>query len=216
MPQTVEIQAYTFQELTEKAKQEVITRLAPDHEWWDYIYEQAKEEGKALGFEIDTINFSGFYSQGDGACWVGIVRLKQWLELNKPHDTNAHIVLALIDNGWVEESVGIATHHSRYSHSNTMTVGHIEYSEPILEYQDSDTLSKEGLFEGAKVAGLYEAMGYGYFDVIREEILSSARDYADKIYVHLRDEYEWLCSEEYITELCDANEYLFDASGRFI
>jgi hypothetical protein len=211
MPQTVEIQAYTFQELTEKAKQEVITRLAPDHEWWDYIYEQAKEEGKALGFEIDRINFSDFYSQGDGACWVGIVRLKQWLELNKPHDPHSHIALALIEDGWVGSIVSIDTSHSRYSHSNTMNHGGVD----ILTLDEADTIS-EGMFAGANVKQLFDAVGAGYFDSLLVDVLQSARDYADKIYVHLRDEYEWLCSEEYITELCDANEYLFDASGRFI
>jgi hypothetical protein len=212
MPQTVEIQAYTFQELTEKAKQEVITRLAPDHEWWDYIYEQAKEEGKALGFEIDRINFSDFYSQGDGACWVGIVRLKQWLELNKPHDPHSHIALALIEDGWASDVVHIATHHSRYSHSNTMNHEGFNIVEPVGDM----TIEVGDMFVGANVKQLFDSIGAGYFDSLLVDVLQSARDYADKIYVHLRDEYEWLCSEEYITELCDANEYLFDASGRFI
>jgi hypothetical protein len=86
----------------------------------------------------------------------------------------------------------------------------------IVEPVGDMTIEVGDMFVGANVKQLFDSIGAGYFDSLLVDVLQSARDYADKIYVHLRDEYEWLCSEEYITELCDANEYLFDASGRFI
>lgn len=46
-------------------------KYAPDYDWWDCVYEDAKEIGKILGFYIDDIYFSGFSCQGDGACFEG-------------------------------------------------------------------------------------------------------------------------------------------------
>ena len=59
-------------------------------------------------------------------------------------------------------------------------------------------------------------IGAGYLEQTAIEILRHARDYADEIYKRLRDEYESLCSEEYIAEICDANDYLFTNDGRFV
>ena len=42
-----------------------------DYDWWDSVYEDTKEIGKLMGIDIEEIYFSGFWSQGDGACFVG-------------------------------------------------------------------------------------------------------------------------------------------------
>ena len=65
-------------------------------EWWEFVFEQAYEDGKERGFYIDSaykgqthhldICFSGFWSQGDGASWRGYVDVPKWLEwLRKTH-----------------------------------------------------------------------------------------------------------------------------------
>jgi hypothetical protein len=211
MPTTIEITAYKFQELTDRAKQEVITRLAPDYQWWDHIYDHAKELGEAKGFRIDDINFSGFYSQGDGASWVGMVDTPKWIELNKADETFAQILLELIENGWVSKQVEIVNSNSRYSHSNTMNHRSWEIVAPL----PASTI-EEGIFKGAPVDELFTTIGYGYLDSLLVDMLDDARSFADDIYKMLRDEYDWMCSEEYIAELCDANEYLFDENGKFV
>jgi hypothetical protein len=73
-----------------------------------------------------------------------------------------------------------------------------------------------GMFAGANVRTLMESLPDSYADDIADEVLQSARDYADEIYKQLRDEYERMCSEEYIAELCDANEYLFNKKGELL
>ena len=213
MPTTVEITGYTFQELTPQAKKQACSTLQPDNDcyWHEFITDNAKEEGKALGFSIDKIYFSGFYSQGDGASWVGTVDLIKWLEKHKPDDPLAHILSALMENDWVDARLNITANDSHYSHSNTMV-----RSDVSIQCEDpNDTLSM-GMFAGANVRTLMESLPDSYADDIADEVLQSARDYADEIYKQLRDEYERMCSEEYIAELCDANEYLFNKKGELL
>jgi hypothetical protein len=214
MPTTLlqEIEAYQFHELSDKAKDAVRLKLTPSHDWWDHIYDAAIEEGKELGFEIEKINFSGFYAQGDGACWQGAVNMRVWLERNRPVDTHAHIALALIEDGWVNRRLCISTRSNHYSHSNTMNHDGLELVEP----EDDSRIHTKGLFEGSNVRELFDTIGCGYWDSIAVDMLADARDYADTIYKRLRDDYEWLMSDEYLTEMCEANEYLFDAEGSFI
>lgn len=213
MPQTItkQITAYKFQELSGKAKQEVCYALAPnDYEWWDHIYDQAKEEATPLGFSIHHIYFTGFYSQGDGASWTGYVDMVRWLEKNKPNDANAHIMLALMEEGWIEKQMVIST-SGRYQHSNTMQRGELYSVAP-----DADAVFIKGMFAGLSVANLIEALPCGYLDDIADEALHEARRYADDIFYKLRHEYDHLCSPEVIEELCDANEYLFTEHGKFV
>ena len=211
MPTTIEMTAYTFQELTPKAKERACSTLQPDHEWWDFIYDNAKEDGRELGFNIHNIYFDLSYSQGDGASWVGTVDLVKWLEKHKPEDPQAHILAALMENDWVDAWLDIRTSNAHYSHSNTML-----RSDVTIQCEDPyDTLSK-GMFAGANVRMLMESLPDSYVDGIADEALESARDYADDIYKKLRDESEYMCSEEYIAELCDANEYLFDENGKLV
>jgi hypothetical protein len=211
MTTTIEIEAFTFQELSKQAKQEVITQLAPEYDWWDNTYDHAKELGEAKGFEIQNIHFTGFWSQGDGACWVGRVDLVKWLELNKPEDPKAHILSALVENGWVDKYLGISTHNSPYAHSNIM-----QRSAVGIAYEDEDDVLTEGMFTGANVRNLMESMPDAYADDIADEVIDDAKSFADDIYRMLRDEYEYLCSEEVIAELCDANEYLFNKKGELL
>ena len=214
MPTTVEITGYTFQELTPQAKEQACSTLQPMYEdiyWHECITDNAKEEGKALGFDIRDIAFSCSHSQGDGASWSGYVDMVEWLEKHKPEDAQAHILAALMENDWVDARLDITNNNSHYSHSNTMRRGDVS----IQGEDENDTIYK-GMFAGANVCTLMEALPDSYVDDIADEVLQSARDYADEIYKRLCDEYERMCSEEYIAELCDANEYLFNKKGELL
>ena len=69
----IQIKAYKITELAPNAKERALAWLAEtlDYEWWDCIYDDAKEVGKCLGIEINDIYFSGFYHQGSGCCFSG-------------------------------------------------------------------------------------------------------------------------------------------------
>jgi len=188
-----------------------MTRLAPNYVWWDHIYDNAKHDALAKGFRIDEINFSGFYSQGDGASWQGIVDIAEWLTLNRADDVNALILLELVEDGWLSNQIGVSSRSNHYAHSNTMNHDGWDCVAP-----DYDSVITKGMLKGAKVKDLFDSIGAGFLDSILVDVLESARDYANDIYDQLQKEYEWLCSEEVIAELCDVNEYLFDEHGKVI
>ena len=89
---TVADKTFTFAELDERTKDKVRDQHRDDafyDDWWDAVYEDAIRMGALLGIEIGTkqrrtmnnktisypaINFSGFCSQGDGACYEGNYR----------------------------------------------------------------------------------------------------------------------------------------------
>lgn len=66
---TIETIVCNFDELDDDAKEKARAWYrdgALDYEWWDSVYDYAKEAGAALGITVDNIEFSGFYSYGDG------------------------------------------------------------------------------------------------------------------------------------------------------
>ena len=80
---TIEITAYQFAELSDKAKQKALETLSDINfhdDWFDAVYEDFKMICECLGITLKTrrngksdtpcIWFSGFWNQGDGACYA--------------------------------------------------------------------------------------------------------------------------------------------------
>ena len=44
---------------------------APDFNWFETVYEDARTDGALIGFDVENIFFSGFWAQGDGAQFIG-------------------------------------------------------------------------------------------------------------------------------------------------
>lgn len=86
---TMEKTVYSFDELSDQAKEkarEWFREGRLDYDWWDSVYEDANQIARILGIDLCTktvklmgggtrqepnIMFSGFWSQGDGACFEG-------------------------------------------------------------------------------------------------------------------------------------------------
>lgn len=69
------VTVYKFNELADKVKEKVRDRYRkdyPDTEWWCPIYEDVISKSKEYGItlEDEDIQFTGFWSQGDGASFV--------------------------------------------------------------------------------------------------------------------------------------------------
>jgi len=209
-----------FHELSDKQKDKVrySNMLSPDDGWWDFIYDDAIERGVALGFHIERINFSGFYSQGDGASWVGSVDLIPWLEHHKPLCARAIILRELIEAPaeWVSPITGIHGNNSRYCHENTMGGASLDYADP--EYEKGELVGGTGMLAHVPYSDLVENCKLidEYFPQLTEEILESAKDYARDIYKRLEKEYDYMLSDEYIAELCEGNDYGFDEEGQLV
>lgn len=223
MPTEVTIKAYKYSELDGRAKEKAHAKLVEwitDHEWWDYVYEQAKIDGEKKGFGLDDIRFSGFWSQGDGAYWTGHVDMPEFIEQNLDERSAWYgedvILLALWrETGqWIDKWLTINNHQYRYSHSNGMVIG--EYPNHVLENldPDDDATLKQGALQGANIYELTQSFDYeARITEWCDEALTQARAFADEIYRRLENEYNHLTSEESLNDFADANEYLFDERG---
>jgi hypothetical protein len=188
-----------FANLAPRVQQRLLQEVAEqlDYDWWDCLEEMYIEDGKERGFDIEKMFWSGFWSQGDGASWVGTIGIKRFLayhlKLETPQFARYTILQELAANGWVDSYVSI-TAHGRYSHEYTMQCGGIE----------ADVVGgvlREGLLAGADPEVLYDSIdGDSLLSDLGDWLLEEAQDYARKYYESLEKEYDYLTSEEALIE----------------
>ncbi len=199
MPTTQTVTTFKFDELDDSAKEKA-------RDWWreasvgdDYWSEHVLDEckttiAKGLGLDIDAIYFSGFSSQGDGACFVGSWRARdvnlQAVNDYAPQDAELWKVACEFNRlAQLCPQASFSVEHSgRYCHEHST-----EFSVDLGELADE------------------------WLDVLisrlEEEIIDVARDYMRYIYRRLEKEYEWYMSDEQVDESINANEYDFCEDG---
>ena len=195
---------FTFDELSDTAKdraREWYRNGALDYEWWDCSYEDFATIAEILGIDLrqrpvklmngDTrydpaIFFSGFSSQGDGACFEGDYRYSAGsvakIKAYAPQDTELHRIAECLRDIQRRAFYGLTasiSHTGRYSHAYSMSIS----AECELGDCDED--------------GIAECL----------------RDFANWMYSRLESEYDYLMSDESVDESCRANEYEFDKDG---
>lgn len=208
MPKTKEYTIYTFDELSDDAKETA-------RDWWrqcenedfdtEFLYEDFQNMARMLGIEFDSkpvklmgggtrydpvIYWSGFSSQGDGACFEG----------NYRYAPGAAKAIAKETNGSETELIRIAKalqevqrrnfyrlnarmkHRGHYMHSGCMTVEH--YGDNFASDTDAE-----------------------------DTVEQCMRDFADWMYKQLEKEYWWRMEDAQVDESIRANEYTFDEDG---
>jgi len=212
---------FIYEDLSPKAKEKALMWFSEtlDYEWWDCTYASAKEDGKAKGFDIEDIRFSGFWSQGDGASWTGRVHLKHFLEHHLKEDNPDHhryfVLQALLDEGWVEKYVNITRYGFHYVHSQTMRLDSTDFGAvDQLDEGSEQRLQYDGPLQRADVYQLWKGIDGEYLiEDLEEWVIEEAREFADKIYADLEAEHEHLTSEESLIEGAYANGWRFDEDG---
>lgn len=123
--QTKTITTYKFSELANEAKKKAIEDMynlnTEGIEWWDFVYEDWQEKLEKLGYYETKIFFTGFSSQGDGACFEGKLDIGKWLKAHKL----ANKYRALYNRE--EEGIFQITQHGHYYHENSMEVDNQYY-----------------------------------------------------------------------------------------
>lgn len=195
----IETKAYQLHELSSEAQEKAIDNFRNhesylDYGWWDFVYEDAKIIASLFGLEIDEIYFSGFYSQGDGACFEGYYSYKKGglkaVEEYAPTDMELYGIVKGLQDIQRKYFYGLTAstkHRGHYCHSGCMAVS---------VYQNA-------------------GMDYANIDVERE-ITDLLRQFADWIYSKLKDEYKYLMSDEAVRATIELNEYEFDEEGNWI
>ena len=200
---TLSIPIYSFTELSDSAKEYARQQYRIydlDYEWWDAVYEDAKMCGKLLGIEIDRIYFSGFSSQGDGACFEGCYSYRPgWRKaLRSAIGGQSLAKLEAIGDALQDAQrpafyrlTASTRHDGHYCHSGCMDVTVDASDTPNVRFS------------------MFDDYGNEFYEGVRDEL----RRFADWIYAQLSEEYDWLTSDEAIDEALIANEYEFTENG---
>lgn len=203
MPQVISTTVYTFDELGDKAKEKArnwYRERGMDYDWWDF--EDFYTIAELMGLDISPagqhdrsrgIQFSGFSSQGDGACFTGRYRPVKNAEAavreHAPQDETLHSLARILDEEMAKCDHSLRTtikHSGRYSHSRSMDYEHVFDT----EREDID------------------------FHSIEIEVQGVFRHFADWIYRQLEEQWNHLNSDETVDENLISNEYTFDSQGR--
>jgi hypothetical protein len=193
----VKTEVFKFDELSDEGKKKGVENLydinVSDFEWWDCTYEDATEIAALMGIEISEIYFSGFSSQGDGACFEcsysyqkgGVKAVKDYAPIDKElHQIAARLQAIQRKNFY---KVGAEIKHSgSYYHENCTDI---------------------------QVWSNNEAMG-GANDEAYYGTKEALKDFMKWIYRQLERQYDYLTSEEAIVETIEANDYEFTAEGK--
>lgn len=196
---TKEIEAYDFAELSDSAKQAAMQWYcegACDGFWSEFIIDDVKQIGQLIGFDIENIYYSGFSSQGDGACFTGSIKYRKGgasaVKAHAPRDTELHRI--------AREWQSLQKRNFYALRAQVAHRGHYQH-EMCTVFDCEDTRHNYGCLQNPD---------------IEDEIKEIARDFMRWIYRTLESEYEYQTSEETISEACTANGWLFTAAGRII
>lgn len=196
---TIYIDTFQYDELgpeaQEKARQWYREGWEQDDFWAECCIEDAKECGKIIGIDIDNIYYSGFWSQGDGACFTGSYSFVKGSVKNirehAPEDTEllriARELRDLRGRAWLNYSAKIEQGGNCY-HKHCTSI------EVFTEKRNGDEVETTKEAQSAV-----------------EELMW---DFMDWIYARLEAEYNYQNSDECVAENIMANAYDFDAEGK--
>lgn len=215
MPETImkEITLYTFKELVElEAKGEMrracekardwLQEGATECEWWDFTHDKWRSDLKEVGFNDIEINFSGFWSQGDGASFTC-----KYVDSDKLIDCLA----GATDNEIIGRitkkcgGIGIDKRFNRLKGLVSCSVNRrsSHYCHEMTCGFDVESDIRE---EHARLTKLLVE-----FEEACEEL---RKDICHAIYKDLETEFEWRTSDEQLIEDAEANDWKFTKSGR--
>ena len=200
---THEHTVFTFDELSEKAQDKAIEDNynwnVDDNFWHECVIDDCKELGKLFGIDIDNIYFSGFWSQGDGACFEGDYSYaKQGLKKVQeyaPQDNDLHSIVKALQDLQKVNFYRLSAHvkHKGHYHHEMCTIIDVDY----MDYNDD-----------------CPAEYWNYRDNKPDEALSELlRDFMRWIYKRLEADYDYLTSKEAIKESFESNETQFNEDG---
>lgn len=169
-------------------------------EWWDATYEYFKEQMAQCGIDVDRMFFSGFWSQGDGACFEGrIDDMQLFLDTHfKPREYTA--IRKLMEHGG---TIYCKVEHSgHYYHENCtcFKIGGDSFSNCL----DTPTTTHEQVVEALDSVLANEMIDF------EEASVAIFKGYMKKLYRDLEKEYDYLTSDAAVKEAIVANELTND------
>ena len=171
---------------------------ATDYEWWEYIFQDFREDMAKRGMVVNDINFSLSYSQGDYAAFDGRMALCEWLEQEQWDENSSYadrwpVLNLTAQNG----SIWAFANIKRGWQSSGIEVNSWGQPAGIFSELDEDT---------------WEALAVDQFgnSGIEDDVENWINRQANNLYKNLRDEHGHLTSEEMFIESCSWNYQTFE------
>lgn len=193
---TKTIKLYKFEELSKEAQEKTVEALRDinvDYYWHTVTEWEFKDKMKLLGYEVKEVYFSGFYSQGDGACFEGTVSIAEWLLAHKLG----------------RKYRSLLNYCRNYGGYVTIKQSGHYYHEYSMTFDESDTLCSYYYLDYER----YSAKIGAQIDEVLKLIENESIEKAKELYKELENEYDSRMTDEAVTETIIANEYDFLAEG---
>jgi hypothetical protein len=179
----------TFSELTKENQLKLVANnrdMEVQDDWWEYVYTDAMEVGTCLGLEIREIQFSGFWSQGDGARFRGLYTprrdMVEAVKAYAPVDKELHAI-----------AESLAEVQERYDWTLGCEITFSNYGNCVHEYCTSFEFSEIGRdVDGEQLWATEED---------EKAVTADLRRFMSWIYRRLEKEYEYLTSDEHLLEV---------------
>ena len=222
---------YTFDQLSDRLMEEAIEAnrdINTHYDWHGYAIEEFKEDLADEGVSVDDVQFTGFYSQGDGASFTGEVEdmkkfLVETVSLTEYSDDELDELPADVKEkveGFVATlTISFNRKESRYSHVKTCQAD--TWSEIVRstfyedEYPDYKILFTNRVLTGNPIVFMDLEHEESRIDEIAEEWRLKQ---CIELYRSLEDEYDSLQSDEAVAETLESNgtEFEVDEDGELV
>lgn len=192
---------YQYDELSDEAKEKVRDAMRDcnvDYDGWhEGVYDTVKTASALIGIDIEEMYFTGFSSQGDGACFNSSYSyMPDWRAKLRGEFGGALLGKFEPFGQWLEKIQRVANyevtantrHNGHYYHAYCMDVDVDE------THELSDTT----------------------FDAVESEVTECMRNLAKLLYKMLEDEYDCQTSDDAVEDTIRSNEWEFSKEGKHI
>jgi hypothetical protein len=166
-----------------------------DHDdWHDAVWEDYAIDMIQKGIDAEDMNYSGFWSQGDGASFIGKINMDVFLKM---HNLEAEYPGAAYFARINELPARLVRPRlSRYSHENTIELD--------MDWDGYNNFENDDI-RGDVYEALYESL-QDEWQNLETDILDICRGYMRDLYRKLEKEYDYLTSDSAVWETIVAND----------
>lgn len=167
-------------------------------DWDDYVIDDFKMRMNDIGIEVYDVYWTGFHSQGDGACFEGkISNMIKYLELHSKVDEYPMIKKLLKHEG---QFLFTVRHDGRYYHANSTNFD--------IDYDTFQNLLEQPTEFHEQVAQEYDNKLVIEVEDFFETAVKQFRDYMKELYRSLDAEYENLTSDKAVAQTLIDNDLI--------
>lgn len=190
------MKSYKFDKLPKTIKEKVIEKnryINVDLDNWSELHiEDFKKRLEKMGYENINIFYNGFYSQGDGACFIANINILKYIKGNLKNlikcGMNIFTIREVLNSDlYLDIKIN---RYGHYYHEKTMDID-------FNVYDDENPTEEKDKF----------------LDDLKRYILAVSQKLAREFYQKLENAYDYLTSEEIIIETLMTNGYKFNSQG---